>query len=114
MLVQTYEKCLEEIAKIPDLEPKILAELYKSLKNETFIKAPAKPREKPLEPNPNDRPRKYPDENKWIWDMVEDVRTRFREAIKISDQYLAIFNKEFLEILKINPDKYVTDLENSE
>lgn len=71
MIVQTFEKGLEEISKIPDLEPKILADLYKSLKNETYIKVPVKPREKPIDPDPNERPRKYPDENKWIWDLVE-------------------------------------------
>lgn len=73
MITQTFEKGLEEIAKIPDLEPKILSDLYKSLKNETYIKAPMKPREKPIDPDPNERPRKYPDENKWIWDMIESI-----------------------------------------
>ena len=57
MIVQTFEKGLEEISKIPDLEPKILADLYKSLKNETYIKVPVKPREKPNDPDPKERPR---------------------------------------------------------
>jgi len=74
-MVQTMEKALDEMSKIPDLEPKILQDLYKSQKNETYIKAPSKPRSKPIDPNPLDRPRKYPDENKWIWDMIENLKS---------------------------------------
>lgn len=33
-----------------------------------------KPREKPIEPDPNELPRKYPDENKWLWDMYENLK----------------------------------------
>ncbi len=54
MIVNILEKGLEEIAKIPDIEPKILSDLYKSLKNETFIKTPMKPREKPIDPDPKE------------------------------------------------------------
>jgi len=76
MIQSTFEKGLEEVSKIPDLEPKILSDLYKSLKNETYIKTPMKPRDKPTEIDPNERPRKYPDENKWIWDLIEDVKAK--------------------------------------
>lgn len=68
---QAFNKGLEELSKIPDLEPKILSDLYKSTKLDTPIKSPMKPREKPNDPDPNARPRKYPDENKWLWDMSE-------------------------------------------
>lgn len=30
MMVQSFEKGLDELSKIPDLEPKILSDLYKS------------------------------------------------------------------------------------
>lgn len=71
MIVHLFEKPLDDLAKIPDLEPKILSDLYKAIKNETFIKAPMKPREKPVDPDPKIVPRKLPDENKWIWDIIE-------------------------------------------
>lgn len=70
-LMLIFDKTLEEIAKIADLEPKILSDLYKSQKNETFIKAPMKPREKPVVHEGPDKARKVPDENKWIWDLFE-------------------------------------------
>ena len=74
MVVSLLEKALDEISKVPDLEPKILSDLYKSQKNESYIKTPLKPKERPLTPNPHERPRKYPDENKWLWDVIEDLR----------------------------------------
>lgn len=81
MIINTFDKGLEEIAKIPDIEPKILQDLYKSLKNETYIKTPMKPREKPLIPDPAARPRKYPDENKWIWDLIEELREELTRGL---------------------------------
>ena len=46
-LLALYDKALEDIAKIPDLEPLILSDLYKSQKNK-FVKAPQKPKEEPV------------------------------------------------------------------
>ncbi len=92
MVINTFEKALEDIAKIPDLEPKILSDLYKSQKNETFIKSPMKPREKPVTPDPKELPRKYPDENKWIWDLLEDLRERLMEGLKPMNDYLESFS----------------------
>ena len=40
-----------------------------------------KPREKPNIPNPKDLPRKYPDENTWIWNMHEDLSGNMARAI---------------------------------
>jgi len=37
------KKAVDEMAKIPDLEPRILSDLHKSQKLETFIKAPIMP-----------------------------------------------------------------------
>lgn len=41
-----------------------------------------KPRDKPIDPDPNERPRKYPDENKWIWDMIENIKVKLNEGVK--------------------------------
>jgi dynein heavy chain len=43
MIRHLLEKPFEDLAKIPDLEPKILSDLYKAIKNEAYIKAPIKP-----------------------------------------------------------------------
>jgi len=46
-----FEKGLEELGKIPDIEPKILSDLYKALKKEAYIRAPMLPKEKPSPEN---------------------------------------------------------------
>lgn len=43
MIKRLFEKPFDDLGKIPDLEPKILSDLYKAIKNEAFIKAPIKP-----------------------------------------------------------------------
>jgi dynein heavy chain len=80
-LLLIFDKTLEEVAKIADIEPKILSDLYKSQKNETFIKAPMKPREKPVTPEGAERAKHVPDENKWIWDLYELLKEELQRAI---------------------------------
>jgi dynein heavy chain, axonemal len=57
-----------------------------------------KPRERPTTPDPNMRPKKLPDENKWIWEMIENIRNHFTDGIKPLYKYLEAF-REFKEIL---------------
>jgi dynein heavy chain len=98
MVINLFEKALEEISKIPDLEPKILQDLYKSQKNETYIKTPMKPKERPHSPNQSERPLKFPDENKWLWDLIESLRERLKEGIAPLQEYMDVFDK-FKKIL---------------
>ena len=98
---------------IPDLERKILSDLHKSKAADNYIKAPMKPERKPIDPDPNALPRKYPDENKWLWDMYELLENNLKEAVKPLEQYLKAF-EEFLPILKLNADEYTRGIENEE
>lgn len=82
MILNCFEKSLEEISKIPDIEPKILSSLYKALKNETYIKTPMKPREKPVENN------RIPDENAWIWELLEELRSKLERGCQPLNEYL--------------------------
>lgn len=43
VVLKTFDKALNELSKIPDLEPKILADLYKSKGIDTPIRTPNKP-----------------------------------------------------------------------
>ena len=72
-ILAQFTKTLDEMQKITDLEPKILQDLYKAQKNEAHIKVPMKPKEKPVIPDPKAQPRKLPDENKWVWDLHENL-----------------------------------------
>jgi dynein heavy chain, axonemal len=113
MAISLLEKALDEIAKVPDLEPKILSDLYKSQKNESYIKTPLKPKERPLTPNPADRPRKYPDENKWLWEVIESMREKLMEGIEPLERYMEAFNK-FKPVLHMNPDDEARKIEMDE
>lgn len=113
MVLSVFEKALEEIAKIPDLEPKIVSELHKSVKAETYIRTPVKPREAPITPDPNARPKKFPDENKWIWDLLENLRAKLLEGIKPLEQYIEAFN-EFRDVLRMDPDELIRAIEAEE
>jgi dynein heavy chain len=81
VVLHAIKKALDEMSKVPDLEPKILADLYKSQKLETYIKAPMMPLIEPLDPDPNERPRKYPDENKWVWELYYSLKKDVEDAI---------------------------------
>ncbi len=61
MIKSLLERPFDDLGKIPDLEPKILSDLYKAIKNEAYIKAPIKPTQEPIDPDPNSLPRKLPD-----------------------------------------------------
>jgi len=116
VLLQIFDKGLDEISKIPDLEPKILSDLYKSQKNEMFIKAPMKPRDKPLEPTSfRQVPEilQVPDENKWIHDLNEKLKSALTEAIKPLSEYLQKFEK-FKDVLLLKPEDYCQQLEMAE
>jgi len=54
-LLAIYEKSIEEGNKIPDIEPNILSDLFKSNKNEAFIKSPIKSKERPKPIDPNQK-----------------------------------------------------------
>lgn len=57
-----------------------------------------KPRERPTTPDPNLRPKKYPDENKWIWEMIERIRNSYTLGLQPLNDYLKEF-REFKEVL---------------
>lgn len=98
------------MAKIPDLEPRILSDLHKSQKLETFIKAPMMPIQEPVEPDPNERPRKFADENKWVWDTYYCVKAAMEQALKPLEDYKGVFN-QYVPVLKLRPDDVARDIE---
>jgi dynein heavy chain len=58
-----------------------------------------KPREKPVDPDPNARPRKFPDENKWIWEMYELLKDKVTIALEPLKDFLKAFDI-YLPILR--------------
>lgn len=111
-LLAIYEKSIEEGNKIPDIEPNILSDLFKSNKNEAFIKSPIKSKERPKPIDPNQKGQ-IPDENRWVWELYIDLEEAIKNAIKPLDEYLEKF-REFKTILMIKPDEYVREIEIEE
>lgn len=110
MIKGLFEKPFEDLGKIPDLEPKILSDLYKAIKNEAFIKAPIKPTQEPIDPDPRIMPRKLPDENKWIWYLIQSVEERVGSALEPLYEYQKSWN-EYLDLLKMDPDESTRSIE---
>jgi hypothetical protein len=79
--------------------------LYKAIKNEAFIKAPIKPTQEPIDPDPNIMPRKLPDENKWIWYLIKEVEDKMEITLTPLYEYKKSW-EEYLDLLKMDPDEF--------
>ena len=113
-ICDVFENTASGLGKVQDLEPKILSDLYNPTKREACIKAPMlRKDEPPPEPDPNERPKKLSDENKWIYDLYWRVRTLMKRAVAPLNTYLESF-EPFKHILQLNPDNYVKQIENEE
>ena len=113
-ICDVFENAVAGLGKVPVLEPKILPDLYSRTGKEAFIKAPMlRKNEAPPEPDPNEKPKKLPDENKWIYELYWKLRGLMQKAIKPLNAYLESF-EAFKEILQLNPDNHVKLIENEE
>lgn len=50
------------------------------------------PIQEPQDPDPNERPRKYPDENKWVWELYHKMKKEVEDAIQPLNDYLRVFD----------------------
>lgn len=106
-------KGLSEMEKIPDLEPKILDTLFKAKRTESHILTPQLPKAEPTVPDLTERPKRYPDENKWVWDLYMDFKSIMEKAVEPLKEYTTMFDK-YKDLISINPDSYIAELENKE
>ena len=81
------------------------------MKGEAHIKAPMKPKEKPNDIETlGEGKGKFPDENKWVWDLFEDLEAILLKAISPLDDFLKAFDP-YLEVLHMKPDDLVRAIE---
>jgi len=66
----------------------------------------------PANPPPNTAKR-YPEENKWVWDLYHQFKDLLNLAVNPLKEFTKLFDKH-LELLKIKPEQYVNALENDE
>jgi hypothetical protein len=77
-----------------------------------MLKAPLRPPERPIAPDPNNK-KILPDENGWLWEAYEQIKENLEEAIKPLNEYVETFSV-FENENKLNPDKYVKEMDECE
>jgi dynein heavy chain len=78
---RVFKGTLDELSKIPDIESKVLDNKFKK-RIDTFLEAPQLPKTKPIEPDPKAVPKRYMDENAWVWDLYEELEKAMAKAVK--------------------------------
>jgi len=112
-VTDVFDRTLNELAKIPDLEQKVLAELEGPLKAARFMKVPRKPQENPGETPDHEKYKFIVDENKWLYDVYYKLKDIMEKAVQPLEEYLKVYDP-YKDILKINPDQYIRDLEQQQ
>jgi hypothetical protein len=55
-------------------------------------------------------PRKIPDENKWIWYLIQDIEEFMNEAVEPLQEYKKSWG-EYLDLLRMDPDEFARKIE---
>lgn len=77
-----------------------------------FLKSVVKPDFRPTEPNPDD-PRELPDENTWVFDEYDKLRTVVTNIIEPLDQYILTYDR-FENEYKFDPDAEMAKYANED
>ena len=107
-IMDVFDEGIECLQQIPQLEPILLRHLFKT-HGKKMLKAPLRPRQKPSPVDPNKKS-VLPDENTWLWEAYDDLRTALTAAIQPLYEYVQTFS-QFEEENKLQPDKYVAELD---
>jgi hypothetical protein len=75
-----------------------------------MLKAPLRPPNKPAPVDPNKKS-VLPDENTWLWDAYDEIKTALERAIEPLYEYVQTFS-QFKEENQLNVDKYIQSIDN--
>lgn len=106
-----FENGIKSLQEINQVEQKLLPHLFKS-NAKMFLKAVVKPDYRPHDPNPDDQ-RELPDENTWVFDEYDKLRTVITNIIEPLDQYILTYNR-FEDEYKFDPDEEMAKYEDPE
>ena len=106
-ILSVFDKGIEELGKITQLEPVLLKRLFKG--QNKFVKAPQRPQQEPGPLDPEKK--KLPDENGWLWWAYKDLEKALKKAIGPLHEYVQTF-AQFDEEHKLNPDQYMKVIED--
>jgi len=85
-IMDVFDEGIECLQQIPQLEPILLRHLFKT-HGKKMLKAPLRPRQKPSPVDPNKKS-VLPDENTWLWEAYDDLRTALTAAIQPLYEYV--------------------------
>ncbi|EGR28020.1 hypothetical protein IMG5_184900 [Ichthyophthirius multifiliis] len=108
-ILNFFEKTLQNIKTIPDIESIIMTQLYTSLSSKTYLKTIQKPKEKPFKYGQESKYKNFNQEGTWIWNLLDNLKEKLEEGIQPLKLYLSKF-EEFNEIMKLNTEEYINKI----
>lgn len=110
-ILTIFEAGIKSLQEINQVEQKLLPHLFKS-NQKLFLKAVIKPDYRPADPNPDD-PRELADENTWVFDEYDKLRTCITEIIEPLDKYILTYDR-FENEYKFDPEAEMAKYDNEE
>jgi hypothetical protein len=86
-IMQIFDLGVEKLQEIPQIEQKLLPNLFKKELHNMYIKSTKRPRIEPIKEDPNDK-RILEDENLWVWDAYKTLRSELMRAIYPMDDFI--------------------------
>ena len=90
-ILEVFDEGIECLQQIPQLEPILLRHLFKT-HGKKMLKAPLRPRTEPKR-KPEDAGNKkfLPDENIWLWDAYDIIKSNLERSIEPLYEYVRTF-----------------------
>lgn len=95
-ILNIFNRVVDEVNKVPEVEQKVLLQIFKKEKQERYLTAP----------NCMEVANGEIDQNIWLKKLSSDLKSKLEKAIAPLNEYLSKFN-ELVEILKMRPDEIV-------
>ena len=112
-LLHIFDRTLEELARIPDLEPKVMSDSLGPMRRDVFLRVPKRPKEKPVKPPEWEKPRRLIDENEWLWNLYDNLKIALEKAIEPLYEYVKVYDP-FRAILQLDPEQYSKQIQSEE
>lgn len=103
-----FDKALDDISKIPDLEPRVMIDVFKGTRAESYLRVPQKSQQYGQMGYDGTF-----DDNKWVNILYENIKTLVDSKMHCLEDYLKEF-EPFKEVLKIKPEEYLKQVEAAE
>ena len=91
-IINIFNRMVEEVNKVPEVEQKVLLEIFKKEKQERYLTAA----------NRGEAASGEIDQNVWLKTLYEELKARLEKAVVPLTDYLSRFN-ELVDILKMRP-----------